>query len=842
MPRDAASEPRWGQGFQQLFESFPGAAIVTDPETGTILDANQMACDLLHRSREELLGLDQARLHPAQDAEQYRVLFQDRLPREQMVKGEIGLCCPSGEVLQVKASARMLELGGEQVACTLFLPRAQAVIESPHDELVALNAIASTVAGSLNLDEIMNRALEQVLEVMNVEAGVITLSDAEKGEMRLVAHRGLSDEFVENMRRQRREVARHLASITPGTGEAILIEDLWRDPRAALFGGDFEREQLRSSAAVPLQSKGNVVGTLAVISREPRLFTPPQVELLTSIGRHVGMAVENARLHDETSRRLRELSATEEIMGQLSSTLDVDKVIQLVLDKAMEATNASAGSIDLVAEDHSHLIWLAHRGYPAEAAAQYADFSSIERGIIGRVARSGRLSLVDDVSKDPDYMEIVPSTRSQLTVPIVIENAVAGVIVLESPQLAGFTREHAGFVEHLAEHAAVAMSNARLYERLRESETRYRAYVENVPDAIWEADAQGRYTYWSPQIESLTGYTPEELLGHTPYDFLVHPADVGNVKKQIRQLKEEARQECVVRHRAARKDGSVFRMEASTRPKWDEHGRPISYGGVARDVSEQIRLQEQLVQSAKLSAIGQMISGVAHELNNPLTTVMGYTQLLLAGELDESVKADLQRIYNDAVRAQRIVQDLLVFARQKKPQRSPTDVNEALERTLALRAYELKVENIDIVTELEKDLPWTMADGYQLQQVFLNIINNAYQAMSQRGGPGVLAVRTERVGDDAIRVTFSDNGPGIPPEVLERIFDPFFTTKEVGMGTGLGLSVSHGIIQEHGGRIWAESGPGGGAVFVIELPVISWAEALNMPPPDEDMEEAGRGH
>jgi CheY-like chemotaxis protein len=187
------------------------------------------------------------------------------------------------------------------------------------------------------------------------------------------------------------------------------------------------------------------------------------------------------------------------------------------------------------------------------------------------------------------------------------------------------------------------------------------------------------------------------------------------------------------------------------------------------------------------------------------------------------------------------VQDLLTFARQKEPQRSPTDVNEAIERTLALRSYELTVYNIEIVTELEENLPWTMADGYQLQQVFLNIVNNAYQAMSQQGGAGVLTVRSECIGEDTIRVTFSDTGPGIPPQVLTRIFDPFFTTKDVGMGTGLGLSVSHGIIQEHGGRIWAESDPGGGAVFVIELPVISWPEELSMPSFDKDTEDTTRG-
>lgn len=833
--------------FKEVFESCRDAIILADAETGIIIEVNKAACELMDMPREALLGLHQSKLHPQAEAERYQAIFREHAQKSEAITQDIFIQRPSGELVPVDISASVIKTSaGKEIVEGVFRniaqrKRAEEEVQRRNEELAALNAVASTVAGSLNLDEVMNRALDKVLEVMKVEVGVITLSDAQTGEMTLVTHRGLSDEFVENMRRQRQGVVGQLADTIPAREEAILIQDLRRDPRAAVFGGDFERERLHSSAAVPLQSKGDVVGMLAVISRKPHMFTPQDVELLTSIASQIGMAVENARLHDETSRRLEHLTATEEIMGELSSTLDFDKVIQLVLDKAMEATNASAGSIDLVSDDRSHLIWLAHRGYPPQAAAQYPEFDSLQRGIIGRVARSGHLALVDDVSEDPDYIDVVPGTRSQLTVPIVIENSVAGVIVLESPQRGGFTQEHADFVQHLAEHAAVAMGNARLYQRLRESEERYRAYVENVPDAIWEADAKARYTYWSPQVKSLTGYSPEELLGHTPYDFLVHPDDVEDLKNRVRQMTEKGRHEYVIRHHAVRKDGSVFHIEVSIRPMWDEHGRPISYGGVARDVSEQMQLQEQLVQSAKLSAIGQMISGVAHELNNPLTTVMGYTQLLQAGDLDESVKADLQKIYDDALRAQRIVQDLLTFARQKEPQRSPTDVNEAIERTLALRSYELTVYNIEIVTELEENLPWTMADGYQLQQVFLNIVNNAYQAMSQQGSAGVLTVRSECIGEDIIRVTFTDTGPGIPPQVLERIFDPFFTTKDVGMGTGLGLSVSHGIIQEHGGRIWAESAPAGGAVFVIELPVISWPEELGMPSADGDTKESAGG-
>ncbi|TKJ31301.1 MAG: hypothetical protein CEE40_01985 [Chloroflexi bacterium B3_Chlor] len=522
-------------------------------------------------------------------------------------------------------------------------------------------------------------------------------------------------------------------------------------------------------------------------------------------------------------------------MDEHSSTLDFQKVIELVLDKAMQATDASAGAIAVANEERTGLLLLAHRGYPGQADAKRPWRWRIGTGIVGRVVKTGELSLVNDVSQDPDYDDFVPETQSQLTVPIIRENEVDGAIVLESPRLAGFSRGQTGFVQHLAEHAAVVMGNARLSQRLMESEERYRIYVENVPCVIWEADTESRFTYCSPQIEKLIGYTAEELVGHTPYEFLIHADDADKFKKRVRQMSREGRDEYTLRHRALHRDGSILHIEVGIKPVWDDAGRVVKYRGAARDVSQLVELQAQLIQLAKLSGIGQMICGVAHELNNTLTTVMGYSQLLQVTDVDEDVKEDLQRIYDDALRAQRIVQNLLTYARQKKPEHGPVDINEVIEHTLALRRYQLKVDDVEVVTELAENLPWTMADSYRLQQVFLNITNNAHQAILQMG-KGALTVRSELLGDDTIRVTFADTGPGIPPEVLDKIFDPFFTTKDVGAGTGLGLSVSHDIIQEHGGRIWAESEPGQGATFIVELPVKSWLRDISVPSLDEEYE------
>jgi|GEM_PF-900079 len=228
--------------------------------------------------------------------------------------------------------------------------------------------------------------------------------------------------------------------------------------------------------------------------------------------------------------------------------------------------------------------------------------------------------------------------------------------------------------------------------------------------------------------------------------------------------------------------------------------------------------QNQLVQAEKMSVVGQLVSGVAHELNNPLAGVLGYSQLLLRMDLSEEVRRGLDKIESEAERCRRIVQNLLIFARKNKPQKRPVDLNSMLESVLELKAYQFKVDGVRVVRDLQKNLPRTMADASQLQQVLMNIVHNAQQAMGEQKGSAVLTVKT-RYQEGRIRLEISDTGPGIAPENLTRIFDPFFTTKEVGQGTGLGLSICYGIIQEHRGRIWAESRLGAGSTFNLEIPV-----------------------
>lgn len=228
--------------------------------------------------------------------------------------------------------------------------------------------------------------------------------------------------------------------------------------------------------------------------------------------------------------------------------------------------------------------------------------------------------------------------------------------------------------------------------------------------------------------------------------------------------------------------------------------------------------QQQILQAAKLSALGEIVAGVAHELNNPLTSIMGYAQLLSVKATDEKVRQDLGKIFDESVRAAKIVKSLLSFARKTTPEKGSCNINEIIAKVLQMCTYDLQGNDIQVVTELSSDLPLIMADTNQIQQVLLNIVNNAQQAMSAQEKPRKLRIWTE-YDEERLRVEVSDTGPGIEPAKLERIFDPFYTTKAPGKGTGLGLSISYGIVKAHDGDLFVRSLEGEGTTFIVELPL-----------------------
>jgi PAS domain S-box-containing protein len=301
--------------------------------------------------------------------------------------------------------------------------------------------------------------------------------------------------------------------------------------------------------------------------------------------------------------------------------------------------------------------------------------------------------------------------------------------------------------------------------------------------------------------------------------------------------------------RVRRVDGSAMWIEVTARAEPLPSSAALRVEALIRDVTERQKLQDQardvyhqLSQAEKLASLGQTMSGVAHELNNPLATILACAERLSGRRLDDLTRRDVDAIHNAAERAARIVRNLQTFARKRHTTRTMVDLNQVVRETLALRAYEQRVANVVILEALAAGLPPVFADPHQIQQVLLNLIINGEQAMLGAHGRGLLILRSWHDPDrDAVVLEVNDDGPGVPEDVQPKIFDPFFTTKPVGKGTGLGLSVAYAIIQEHGGRISLKSSQGRGASFFLELPVGGTHLRLAEPAPVQALPEVPRG-
>ncbi len=364
----------------------------------------------------------------------------------------------------------------------------------------------------------------------------------------------------------------------------------------------------------------------------------------------------------------------------------------------------------------------------------------------------------------------------------------------------------------------VDVTEKRTMERqLRRQEEFRRRLLESFPDLILVLDMKGQYTFVSARISELLGYGPEHLIGQNVDDAENTSPELAALYRTVATGKS-SRTSCEYgsRHR----DGTWRTMLGMASPLLDAEGKPAGVIISVRDVTMEKKLEQQIIQSERLAAMGQMIGGFAHELNNPLTSILGMAELLQEGGASEAARKQIGILHQQARRAAEIVQNLQYFARPPAPGRSQVNLNELVQRTVQMQAYPLRKSNITVDFLQEPAIPAIVADPNQLMQVFLNLLLNAEQAIRESREKGTIRVRMGR-NPASVWIVFQDDGPGIAPENLTHIFDPFFTTRRPGRGTGLGLSICKTVLREHGGNIEAASAPGGGAVFTITLPIVA---------------------
>jgi two-component system NtrC family sensor kinase len=545
----------------------------------------------------------------------------------------------------------------------------------------------------------------------------------------------------------------------------------------------------------------------------------------------VASIIENARLYEESQRERGRGEALADIARAINGSLRLSEVLEIGLRHAMELLGSEAASIGLVRGDRIVLI--------ANAGASATEFGleiPIDSSVSGRAIREGRAVIENDVGSIVGYRQRSAFVNIERIVvaPLVSGSGPIGTLTVMN-RATPFTSDDGDVLQRLADQIVVAIANARLYEEVSEtaerhrravederrarevaaqSDERYARLVEAAFDAIFTVDLDGRITSANRSLEHACGKSREALLG-TPAVDLVDPRDRRVALQAFNDTMSGVPQRAQVRYTDW--SGATATCSLTLTPL-SEGGRIAGSICIVRDVTEELRITEQLLQQEKLAAVGELVSGVAHELNNPLASVMAFAQLLLTEHEGERTNREaLEAIHQEAKRAAKIVANLLTFARQHQPERAATDLNRVVEDTLELRRYSLRSAQVSVVVRLDPMMPQTMADAFQLQQVVLNLLANAEHALSSWTGERAIALSTHHEGD-LLTISVADTGPGIAPDHLSRVFNPFFTTKPVGEGTGLGLSISDGIVREHGGRIRVESTPGTGATFVVELP------------------------
>jgi PAS domain S-box-containing protein len=509
------------------------------------------------------------------------------------------------------------------------------------------------------------------------------------------------------------------------------------------------------------------------------------------------------------------LKALIDIGQELASTIDLEELLNRILRISREVFQFENAIIRLLDSERQVLVSVASYGYTEDAVRPEI---RVGQGIMGKVAETGKPVLVFDVADHPEYVQGISGARSELAVPLVAKEKVVGVFNVESRRPHAFRAEDIAPLMTMAGQAAVAIDNARLYDHVRTVSGRYQELhqfnariLQSVNVGIYTIDDRMRITSWNRKMEDLSGVGEAEALGRDLFELFPVLEDEGFADRVRRVLKRGEPEKVRLAHRNLKGE---LRFQKRRLAPLKEGARKSGVVVIVEDITEFKRLVDQTIQSEKLAEVGRLSAGIAHEVNNPLAVISYAAQLLLREEGFTAVNREiLERIESEAERLKTLTGSLLSFSRARETLRRETDLNEVVQDVLRLLRYELTRNSIRL-SESYAPLPFIQADPNKLKQVFINLLMNAAQAMTDGGA---LSVTTDVAGGE-VEVTITDTGPGIPAAIRQQIFDPFFSTKKDGEGTGLGLYICRTIIAEHEGRIVLNTEEGRGTTFRVLLP------------------------
>ena len=713
-------------------------------------------------------------------------------------------------------------------------------------EAKVLQEVMVAAASTLEFEQILSRTIKALHRTMGIErlGFFLPYNDTE-----LEAHPAMIG-FTTDKSKLRVPTENSAVGWVSKKGQPLLIADVDQAEHYFEISSD-----TRSELVVPVKLDGEVVAVLNAESPRLNAFDEEDLRLFNAIAAELAVALKNAKLFQKEHWLVGQQQALLDIFTVLSTELQPQKLFQRIIERAIEfIPNAEAGTL-IVKKPDGNFGFAATVGFDlkrlqkivltgdsfAEASAYPHKFGLEQPRLkVDQLSQEDLLafSRKHHTGFFDRFIEVgrLDQIKSTLRAVLVVGDELLGSLCVDSlSKTDAFTNEDEKILLLFANQAAVVIQNVRLFEEIRAAEANYRDLFDNANDLIFILDSNFRVSSANKETLKITGHELNELIG-MPVHHFINPSQTDFLFEMLKQHLTRTNLSSTFELSLKDKAGQEKLLEVTMRIKRSGR-RATELHFIARNITQRRELERQLQQTEKLSSIGKLVAGVAHELNNPLTSIIGYTSLLKKSSLSLEHQVDLQIIAKQAERARIIVRDLLTFARNIRLEDKPVDLNGLVQTSVTLLKPQLQQNNIHLTTTFDFGLPKICADPHRLEQVFINLITNSIQALAGRPQKKTINISScHQNGFASISIT--DNGPGISPEVLNHIFDPFFSTKQVGAGTGLGLSICFGIISAHNGRIWAENKPDGGTVFNIQLPIPAKplpAPKTNLPKPQSQL-------
>ncbi len=756
------------------------------------------------------------------------------------VLGVIVLYLEHGHV-QSEYEMAFLHTAANTMASLIKHKRAEETLRQRNRELEFLNRVGQTLVSTLDLAQLLADVLEKIRQLLDVFGCSVWLLESAANELVCLQATAPHNKIVMGWKLAPDQ---GLVSWAVHHGQSILAADTRTDPRHYAEIDQRCGVEMRSIISVPLRVKQEIIGGVNVVDTTVNRFTPTDLSLVESLAATITIAIENARLFD---REYQQRQAAEQALHEtwffyrissiLAQSSDMQTAVEQVLGEYLQALNLKQGGITLFdsKQQTGKLYALYQYGQPQPTGSSIKIVSRVYQELI----ESQQPIAIVDAWNDPllaDNQDLTTllQIKSILFVPLLVRGQVVGALGAdETKQPRRFSNREIELGQAVADQVAGAIDRIRLDEEQR----RLTAVLEQATETFIITDLAGNIVYTNPYFEISSGYSVAEAMGQNPNMVQSGQHDIAFYQELWNTISTGDTWHGIFINK--HKDGHLYHEETSVFPIKNAAGEIINYATVKRDITERVRTEEQLRQAQKMEAIGQLAGGVAHDFNNILTAIIGYASLPLDLNLlppEHPVHSDLQGIIKSANRAADLTRQLLTFARRQIVEPQTLNLNDLI-FNLDKMLRRLISENIELITLAGPNLGQIEADPGQIEQVLVNLVINARDAMPDGGkltietanvtlGKDYADQHTEVNQGEYVMLAVSDTGLGMTKEVRARIFEPFFTTKDVGQGTGLGLATCFGIVKQSGGHLWVYSEVGWGTTFKVYLPYVKEAISL----------------